>query len=150
MDSPVEAESYSYTGKNIDKSTQFVYFGARYYDPEVGRFITEDPAKDGMNWFVYCRNNPLKYMDPDGKEPRLLKSMTEFSTSSGEGYTETIMMYSFTRLNPDGTIIIIDKTTHTIHFSYDIKGQKAAHDFRVKQNFEFKQAVGNTSLVSGH
>jgi RHS repeat-associated protein len=66
LDSPVESDSYSYTGKNIDKATQLVYFGARYYDPEVGRFITEDPAKDGVNWFVYCRNNPLRFVDPTG------------------------------------------------------------------------------------
>lgn len=41
-----------YTGKNIEKSTQLVYFAQHYYDPEVGRFITEDPARDGDNWFV--------------------------------------------------------------------------------------------------
>ena len=66
LDSPGGVDSYSYTGKNIDKATQLVYFAQRYYDPEVGRFITEDPARDGDNWFVYCRNNPLKYVDPTG------------------------------------------------------------------------------------
>ena len=62
VDSTVEAESYSYTGKNIDKSTQLVYFGARYYDPEVGRFITGDPKNSSFkiyspqtyNRYVYC------------------------------------------------------------------------------------------------
>lgn len=67
MDSTVEAESYSYTWKNRDKATQLVYFGARYYDPEIGRFITEDPAKQGHNWYAFCGNNPLKYTDPDGR-----------------------------------------------------------------------------------
>ena len=35
-------------------------------DPEVGRFISVDPAKDGLNWYAYCNNIPLKYVDPDG------------------------------------------------------------------------------------
>ena len=43
------------------------YFGARFYDPEVGRFITVDPGKDGLNWYAYCNNNPLRYIDPDGR-----------------------------------------------------------------------------------
>jgi RHS repeat-associated protein len=63
---PPEMPGYEYTGKKRDSSTGLYYFGARYYDPEIGRFITEDPAKDGDNWLVYCRNNPLKYVDPTG------------------------------------------------------------------------------------
>ena len=47
-----------------------MYFGARWYDPELGRFISQDPAKDGLNWYAYCNNNPLKYIDPDGFAPR--------------------------------------------------------------------------------
>ena len=31
--------------------------------------MTEDPVKDGVNWYVYCYNNPLAWLDPDGKEP---------------------------------------------------------------------------------
>ncbi|NLW48265.1 MAG: hypothetical protein GXY86_13150 [Firmicutes bacterium] len=38
-----------FTGKVLDESTGLVYFGARLYDPEVGRFISVDPAEDGEN-----------------------------------------------------------------------------------------------------
>ena len=48
------------------------YLRARYYDPQVGRFISRD-IKEGdisspldMNRYVYCRNNPVKYVDPSG------------------------------------------------------------------------------------
>ena len=58
----------NFTGKFIDENTGLYYFNARWYDPEMGRFITEDPARDGRNWFVYCENNPLVYTDPDGRE----------------------------------------------------------------------------------
>jgi RHS repeat-associated protein len=67
---PPETPGYEYTGKKRDSSTGLYYFGARYYDPEIGRFITEDPAKHGTNWYVYCENNPLKYVDPNGLSPQ--------------------------------------------------------------------------------
>jgi len=63
---------YLFTGKLIDSVTGLYYFGARYYDPESGRFITED-SKAGslqdpqtMNRYVYARDNPLMYLDPSG------------------------------------------------------------------------------------
>src|SRR5690554_5034456 len=59
---------YKFTGKEDDVSTGLYYFNARYYDPAIGRFITEDSAKDGVNWYVYCGNNPLRYVDPTGNE----------------------------------------------------------------------------------
>ena len=43
------------------------YLRARYYDPELGRFLTEDPAQDGLNWYVYCANNPVNFVDPSGE-----------------------------------------------------------------------------------
>ena len=55
----------SFTGKKQD-STGLFYFGARFYDPELGKWITQDPAKDGTNWFAYCKNNPINVIDPDG------------------------------------------------------------------------------------
>ena len=36
------------------------------YDPEIGRFINEDPINDGLNWYVYCGNNPIIFIDPFG------------------------------------------------------------------------------------
>ena len=66
------SEEFKYTGKHQD-ATGLYYFGARYYDPETGRFITEDLVKgklsdpQSLNQYAYCRNNPYKYVDPDGK-----------------------------------------------------------------------------------
>ena len=36
------------------------------YDPGMGRFLTEDPVKDGLNWYTYCYNNPANMIDPGG------------------------------------------------------------------------------------
>ena len=40
--------------------------GARFYWPELGRFITQDPVGDGMNWYGYVGSNPVVYVDPEG------------------------------------------------------------------------------------
>ena len=56
------------------------YFNARWYDPKLGRFTTEDPARDGINWFIYCLNNPLRWIDPTGiifKAPSVVISQSD-------------------------------------------------------------------------
>jgi RHS repeat-associated protein len=54
-----------FTGKEYD-ATGLQYFNARYYDPIVGRFLTEDPSRKGHSWYSYCANNPLTFTDPTG------------------------------------------------------------------------------------
>ncbi len=46
-----------------------LYFNARWYDPQLGRFVTEDPIRDGDLWVAYCDNNPLNATDPTGLDP---------------------------------------------------------------------------------
>ena len=41
--------------------------GARFYWPELGRFIQQDPIGDDNNWYAYAANNPLVYIDPTGE-----------------------------------------------------------------------------------
>jgi RHS repeat-associated protein len=55
-----------YTGKDYDEDAQLYYSNTRWYDPQLGRFTSEDPARDGVNWYSYCANNPLKFVDPSG------------------------------------------------------------------------------------
>ena len=40
--------------------------GHRYYDANIGRFLSSDPAQAGTNWYAYCGNNPLTRVDPTG------------------------------------------------------------------------------------
>lgn len=56
----------NYTGKFFDESSGLYYFNARWYDCELGRFTTQDPARDGVNWWIYCGGNPITFVDPDG------------------------------------------------------------------------------------
>ncbi|MBU0472028.1 MAG: RHS domain-containing protein [Nanoarchaeota archaeon] len=62
-----------YNSKEEDK-TGLLYYGARYYNPETGRFITTDTVKgdvldsQSQNRYVYVKNNPLKYIDLIGNQ----------------------------------------------------------------------------------
>ena len=55
-----------FTGKEFDADSNLYYYGARYYDPYIGRFTQRDPIADGVNWYAYTENNPLKFIDPTG------------------------------------------------------------------------------------
>jgi RHS repeat-associated protein len=49
-----------------DTDSGLLLLGHRYYDAEAGRFISVDPIGDGDNWYAYCDNNPLGWVDPEG------------------------------------------------------------------------------------
>jgi len=59
---------FRYTARDFDTEINLQFSRARYYDPSVGRFISEDPARydDNQNFFKYALNNPTIYLDPSG------------------------------------------------------------------------------------
>jgi RHS repeat-associated protein len=66
-----------FTGKERDQETGLDYFGARYYGSRIARFATVDPSMthlentlDPQRWnrYAYGRNNPLRFVDPDGRD----------------------------------------------------------------------------------
>ncbi len=67
---------YKFTGKERDSETGLDYFGARYYGSLLGRFTSSDPHNEGAqptepqswNSYSYVANNPLRHIDPDGRD----------------------------------------------------------------------------------
>jgi RHS repeat-associated protein len=63
-----------FTGKDLDEDTGLYYYNARWYDAEIGRFISADTYKgelenpQTLNLYVYVANNPLIYVDPSGNK----------------------------------------------------------------------------------
>lgn len=61
-----------YTGGRYDETTGLYYLNARYYNPEDGRFLSEDTYRGELNkpdtqhLYVYCKDNPINYVDPSG------------------------------------------------------------------------------------
>lgn len=70
------SQPYKYNGKELEKSfgLEMYEYGARQYDPQIGRWNSVDPLADkyhSISPFAYVANNPIKYIDPDGREIRL-------------------------------------------------------------------------------
>ena len=63
-----DTNPFRYCGEYTDAESGSVYLRNRYYDPRTGRFTQEDPIRDGGNWYVYCANNPVMFVDPTGLE----------------------------------------------------------------------------------
>jgi RHS repeat-associated protein len=66
-------QPYKYTGKELDMEHGLMQydFEARTYDPAVGRFLSIDPLCEKYYWispYAYCVNNPVKFIDPDGRD----------------------------------------------------------------------------------
>ncbi|MCD8181012.1 MAG: M91 family zinc metallopeptidase [Firmicutes bacterium] len=59
-------DPFGYCGEYYDEESGLIYLRNRYYESETGRFITEDPAQDGTNWYSYCAGNPVVLVDPSG------------------------------------------------------------------------------------
>ncbi|WP_194866990.1 RHS repeat domain-containing protein [Pseudoalteromonas sp. PPB1] len=73
-----EVDDIGYTGHKFDTELGLSYMQARYYDPVIGRFYSNDPVDTlghfeagngafGFNRYAYANNNPYKYVDPDGQ-----------------------------------------------------------------------------------
>jgi RHS repeat-associated protein len=54
-------------GHKQDDESSLTFMRARYYEQSSGRFLSEDPKVQGLNWFSYCGNDPVSNSDFDGK-----------------------------------------------------------------------------------
>ena len=101
-------QPYKYNGKELDtqKGLNWYDYGARHYDPALERWHVQDPMQEkyyNSSQYVYCANNPVKYIDPNGCDVK------------PAGTAELIMIQntlpkearSYVRLNKDG---MIDRT----------------------------------------
>ena len=67
--SPNDSDRYLFAGREYDAETGLYYYRARYYDPEIGRFISQDPMDFGAgdySLYRYVNNAPTNYTDPSG------------------------------------------------------------------------------------
>ena len=107
---------FRYCGEYYDQETGFIYLRNRYYDNSTGRFITEDPIKDGLNWYVYCGNNPIRYIDPfgltitlNGTEDEMLRSFNQLQALTNDELsydkeTGNVTIVSTGTINTDRTL----------------------------------------------
>jgi RHS repeat-associated protein len=72
----VQRKEFGYTGRERDNATSLYYYGARYYAPWLGRWLSPDPAgpADGPNLYAYVRGNPVRFVDDGGLARTVISS----------------------------------------------------------------------------
>ena len=87
------ANPFRYRGYYFDKETYFYYVASRYYDPEIGRFISPDEPTTlfmnamvvgGANLYAYCLNNPIMLTDSTGMS--FWSDIGDFFVGVGNGF----------------------------------------------------------------
>jgi len=83
---------FRFTSKELDEETGLYYYGARYYEPTISRWMSADPAGfalsnpnrsgysiiEAANWYAYVSNNPVIYVDPTGMEGTSARNFKDF------------------------------------------------------------------------
>ncbi len=118
-------------GHRQDDESGLTYMRARYYEATTGRFISEDPARDGLNWFAYCLNRP-----PDGADPDGCNAWFDFNFGAAMLFTSAAFCISSSRWNGikpttiERAVVAGLLTLAALHFSEAI-GETSAGSNRI-------------------
>lgn len=117
---PTVIDGTGYTGHVTDQATGLTYMQARYYDPQIGRFLSTDPvptnANTGSNFnsYWYANNNPYRFTDPDGRESvgelidgKAMQAISEGSVASGYAWAFAATAWNY--LGAEGLSQTLDK-----------------------------------------
>ena len=137
LDYGTQGSPYSFTGKELDPSTGLYYYGARWYDPETGHFISTDPfprrnvasmIPDPARWneYSYARGNPVNFTDPDGEWAKAIWRMIANGLDIA-GYNISAM---FLRISVQGRIANAGGAAHFYNNSNVAKEIRKSDEYK--------------------
>jgi len=129
---------YLFSGKERDEETGLLYFGARYQDSKYGIWYSVDPLAEkhpNISSYVYCADNPVKYVDPDGRDLVVLNAP---KGAHNAGHMAILIQ------NPDGTWSLWSKNGTTknggLSGPNDKKADRGTGPFKSPEAFMKSQA----------
>ncbi|MBK9929615.1 MAG: RHS repeat-associated core domain-containing protein [Saprospiraceae bacterium] len=158
---PTPPHAYKYNGKelNVDFGLNLSDYGARWYDPGLGRWMSVDPLSEKMRRYSpynYGFNNPMKFIDPDGREPEPVNPIKKFFTDVKEqGVIKAISNYfnfsSFVTGDKEQqaqTLNRVNSANSTIIASLD-RVDKKLEKIENGSDYTTKAALTTTALSGG-
>ena len=144
-------EIHTFSAKEKDTETGLSYFGARYYSSDLSIWLSVDPMSDkypSLSPYVYCANNPIKLVDPNGEEiGDYYNLFGEYLGTDGEKNNNVYLI-------EDGASEIYIRPRFNSH-RYDIRffsrqvncSQNLSYNCRIRPTILFKfKSVVNTFL----
>jgi RHS repeat-associated protein len=110
---------YLFNAKELDEETGLYYYGARYYDPRTSVWLSVDPLAEkypNVGSYVYCVNNPVKFVDPDGREKIIALNSEKDKTiiSGAQNYKDDNSIHVFAHGSSRGMSVVVGGKTTTI------------------------------------
>ena len=151
---------YGYAGKELDHSGLH-YFGGRYYDANTGHFISVDPVVQEYggnpqqnaallnylthpqmaNGYSYAAGNPLKYIDPDGREIVISKALRQTP-----GFMKAWKLFKSTH-EGQRLIASLEKSGWTVHLRANLGGRDGKVGYGLQPGERSYNFAGNASVT---
>ena len=161
-------ERFKFIGKERDVESGYDFFGARSYCSPFKHWLSPDPLSDkdpGISPYAYCRWNPVRLVDPDGKESRLIINGHKI-TISANYYANAKDMNSLKQAisfwNSQSGLSYADNNgqIYSVNFELTIKqadnpynaaalGDKYDNSYTVFNTLDFKTSVPNATATGG-
>ncbi len=153
-----DTNPFRYSGEYYDKETGNIYLRARYYDPHMGRFMNEDPIKDGNNFYTYCFNSPISLVDPSGLKMVWIRDYANEINGSvewiekerkailyyGANGSKNLTFYAdYQQIDKNGRMYIDDQITNSII------GRNSSSILLEKESEKFDQTYSQPKKSSG-
>ena len=165
-----DTNAFRYCGEYYDKETATVYLRARYYNPTTGRFISRDSFAGrrsdplSLNLYTYCRNNPIRFIDPSGHITvnsqwdwayYVAKGDINYEYDGGNGEVaqraQNILTYS--RASADEKVKMKKGTPREIEVPKNVKGTVNGENITLKTQenwFAFQGTEGSIDAETGY
>jgi RHS repeat-associated protein len=125
-----EKHNPKYNSQELDTETDFYYYNARYYDPEISRFVTADTVIDGehatqgWNRYMYVKGNPIKSKDSDGHEETSFSNNGEVTGYSKSGDIGKAATNSFVKQNAGGSSNHVESASALVEVAQGVTASK--------------------------